>query len=116
MVHVFIINPAYNTKEFADDLRARLERIPDLTYYVFTTGAAGEIQTSGDWRHWISNKNILDNEIQFFWDSFKSGECEVTFTFRASRRGVYPTPPVQAECMYESEVFGRSDGYLFVVK
>lgn len=81
-----------------------------------TTGAAGEIQTSGDWRHWISNKNILDNEIQFFWDSFKSGECEVTFTFRASRRGVYPTPPVQAECMYESEVFGRSDGYLFVVK
>ena len=81
-----------------------------------TTGAAGAIQTSGDWRHWISNKNIHDNEIQFFWDSFKSGEFEVTFTFRASRRGVYPTPPVQAECMYEPEVFGRSDGYLFVVK
>lgn len=42
MVHVFIINPSYNDKEFADELRARLARIPDLTYYVFTTGAAGD--------------------------------------------------------------------------
>lgn len=81
-----------------------------------TSGAAAEIKTSGDWRHWISNKNVRDNEIQFFWDSFKTGECEITFTFRASRRGVYPTPPAQAECMYEPEVFGRSDGYLFVIK
>lgn len=81
-----------------------------------TSGDAAQIKTSGDWRHWISNKNVRDNEIQFFWDSFKTGECEITFTFRASRRGVYPTPPVQAECMYEPEVFGRSDGYLFVIK
>ena len=81
-----------------------------------TSGAAAEIKTSGDWRHWISNKNVRDNEIQFFWDSFKTGECEITFTFRASRRGIYPTPPAQAECMYEPEVFGRSDGYLFVIK
>ena len=81
-----------------------------------TSGDAAQIKTSGDWRHWISNKNVRDNEIQFFWDSFKSGECEITFTFRASRRGVYPTPPAQAECMYEPEVFGRSDGYLFVIK
>ncbi|MCR5047037.1 MAG: alpha-2-macroglobulin [Treponema sp.] len=81
-----------------------------------TTGSAGEIESSGDWRHWISNKTIRDNEIQFFWDTFKSGECEVTFTFRPSRRGLYPTPPAQAECMYEPEIFGRSDGYLFVIK
>ena len=81
-----------------------------------TSGDAAQIKTSGDWRHWISNKNVRDNEIQFFWDSFKTGECEITFTFRASRRGVYPTPPVQAECMYEPEVFGRSDGCLFVIK
>ena len=81
-----------------------------------TSGDAARIKTSGDWRHWISNKNVRDNEIQFFWDSFKTGECEITFTFRASRRGVYPTPPVQAECMYEPEVFGRSDGCLFVIK
>ena len=42
MVHVFIINPAYSDKEFADDLRDKLSRIPDLTYYVFTTGTAGD--------------------------------------------------------------------------
>jgi uncharacterized protein YfaS (alpha-2-macroglobulin family) len=26
--------------------------------------------------------------------------------------GIYPTPPAQAECMYEEEVFGRSAGEL----
>mgnify|MGYP002623334057 CR=1 FL=1 len=81
-----------------------------------TSGSAAEIQSSGDFRHWISSKNVRDNEIQFFWNSFKSGESSITFTFRAVRKGVYPTPPVQAQCMYEEEVFGRSDGYLFIIK
>lgn len=81
-----------------------------------TSGSAAESETSGDWRHWISNKTVRDNEIQFFWNSFKSGETTVTFTFRAARRGVYPTPPIQAECMYEPEIFGRSDGNLFVIE
>ena len=83
-----------------------------------TTGFAGEDEESEsrDWRHWISSKTVRDNEVQFFWDTFKSGETTVTFTFRAGRRGVYPTPPVQAELMYEPEVFGRSYGRLFVIK
>ncbi len=81
-----------------------------------TSGSAAGQEASGDWRHWISNKTVRDNEVQFFWDSFKSGQTTVTFTFRAARRGVYPTPPVQAECMYEPEIFGRSDGCLFVIK
>lgn len=42
MVHVFLINPTYTEQGFADALRTRLSRIPDLTYYVFTTGAAGD--------------------------------------------------------------------------
>lgn len=62
------------------------------------------------------NRTILDNEVQFFWDTFKEGSKEVEFTFRATRRGIYPTPPVLSECMYESEVFGRSNGYLFQIK
>lgn len=82
-----------------------------------TTGSEGEItSSSSSWGHWISNKTIYDNEIQFFWDNFKTGSATVNFTFRASRRGVYPTPPVQAECLYEPEVFGRSDGYLIEIK
>ncbi len=80
-----------------------------------TTGTIEE-SSGSSWRHWLSNKVIRDNEIQFFWDTFSSGATTVDFTFRASRRGVYPVPPVQAECMYESETFGRSDGYLCVIE
>lgn len=79
-----------------------------------TSGSDAEISSSK--RHWLSNKSILDNEVQFFWDYFYSGKDEISYTFRATRRGVYPTPPVQAECMYEPEIFGRSDGLLFVIK
>jgi uncharacterized protein YfaS (alpha-2-macroglobulin family) len=65
---------------------------------------------------WVSNKVILDNEIQYFWDSFAKGESTVEFLFRTPRRGVYPTPPVQAECMYEGEIFGRSQGLLYTIE
>ncbi|MDR1445599.1 MAG: alpha-2-macroglobulin, partial [Treponema sp.] len=65
---------------------------------------------------WLSNKVILDNEIQYFWDSFAKGESTVEFLFRTPRRGVYPTPPVQAECMYEAEIFGRSRGLLYTIE
>ena len=81
-----------------------------------TSGTEAEIISTGDWRHWISNKVVYNNEIQFFWDNFGTGSTSVTFTFRAARRGVYPTPPVLAECMYEPEIFGRGDGYLFTVE
>ncbi|MBP5603442.1 MAG: alpha-2-macroglobulin [Treponema sp.] len=82
-----------------------------------TTGSLDEDDNSNwSWRHWLSNKIIRDNEVQFFWDSFGSGATTVNFTFRASRRGIYPVPPVQAECMYEPETFGRGDGYLCIIE
>jgi len=65
---------------------------------------------------WLSHQAIMDNEIQYFWNYFYRGETTVTFLFRTSRRGVYPTPPVQAECMYEPEVFGRSKGLLYTIE
>jgi uncharacterized protein YfaS (alpha-2-macroglobulin family) len=65
---------------------------------------------------WVSHQVILDNEIQYFWDSFNKGESTVSFLFRAVRRGIYPTPPVQAECMYESEIFGRGAGMLYTIE
>jgi uncharacterized protein YfaS (alpha-2-macroglobulin family) len=64
----------------------------------------------------ISHQMIMDNEIQYFWDSFAKGETTVSFVFRTARRGVYPTPPVQAECMYEPEIFGRSRGLLYTIE
>jgi len=81
-----------------------------------TSGSAAEVETTGDWRHWIDNKVIYNNEIQFFWDSFGTGSTSITYTFRAGRRGVFPTPPVMAECMYEPEIFGRTEGYLFTIE
>ncbi len=80
-----------------------------------TTGTVEE-HNNLSWGHWLSNKVIRDNEVQFFWDSFSSGTATVNFTFRAARRGVYPVPPVQAECMYEGETFGRGDGYLCIIE
>ena len=81
-----------------------------------TSGSAAQSNNSRSWRSWMSHKNITDNEAQFFWDDMRSGRYFFDFTFRAVRRGVYPTPPVQGECMYEPEVFGRSDGYLFIIE
>ena len=78
-----------------------------------TSGSAAQSSSS---KSWMSHKNITDNEAQFFWDEMHSGRYYFDFTFRAVRRGIYPTPPVQGECMYEPEVFGRSDGYLFIIE
>jgi uncharacterized protein YfaS (alpha-2-macroglobulin family) len=74
------------------------------------------MEYSQSWRSPVSHKNVTDNELQFFWDQMQSGRYYFDFTFRATRRGIYPTPPVQGECMYEPEILGRSDGYLFVIK
>ena len=87
-----------------------------LNSTLVTSGSAAQSSNSQSWRSWMSHKNITDNEAQFFWDDMHSGRYFFDFTFRAVRRGVYPTPPVQAECMYEPEVFGRSDGYLFIIE
>ena len=72
-------------------------------------------QENNYWRRY-SNKDYKDNEAQFFFNWFYHGGSYITFTFRTSRRGVYPTPSVTAECMYQPEIFGRSNGYLFVIK
>ncbi|MDR3337223.1 MAG: alpha-2-macroglobulin [Treponema sp.] len=59
---------------------------------------------------------IMDNEVRFHWDYFPPGRKEAVFRFRAVMPGVYPTPPAQAECMYETEVFGRAAGELAVIQ
>ncbi|MDR0556481.1 MAG: alpha-2-macroglobulin [Treponema sp.] len=75
-------------------------------------GSAGDVETS--WRDWVEPplRFIMDDEIRFHWDFFRAGRQTVEFRFRAIMQGVYPTPPAQAECMYEEEIFGRSVGEL----
>jgi uncharacterized protein YfaS (alpha-2-macroglobulin family) len=67
-----------------------------------------------DWPLWYAGPErfIMDDEARFHWDYFPEGRQELTFRFRAVMPGIYPTPPAQAECMYEEEVFGRSGGEL----
>ena len=64
----------------------------------------------------FSRQAIMDNEMQYFWNNLYPGQNTVSFVFRAERRGVYPVPPVLSECMYTPEIYGRSDGYLFVIE
>jgi hypothetical protein len=79
-------------------------------------GVSGSDDSSSQRGSWISHQVIYDNEIQYFWDRFNKGEATVSFLFRTARRGVYPTPPVQVECMYEPEIFGRSRGMLYTIE
>jgi uncharacterized protein YfaS (alpha-2-macroglobulin family) len=91
--------------------------------FVTTPRYAGE-EGPGDEAYWDDGDDprrpsamvIMDNEVRYFWDSFSKGEAAAEFFFRAVRRGVYPTPPVQAECMYEGEIFGRSPGLLYTIE
>ena len=59
-------------------------------------------------------EKIYDNKVVYYFDDLEPGSVEVVFLFRAVSRGVFPTPPVTAECMYEPEVFGRSGGRLLI--
>jgi len=68
-----------------------------------------------DWRNYQPPpvRFIMDDEAVFHWDFFPAGKKEVEFRFRAVMSGIYPTPPAQAECMYEEEIFGRGPGELY---
>ena len=81
-------------------------------------GADNEEGNESSWRQrsWLSYQTIYDNEIQYFWNRFNRGESTVSFLFRTARRGVYPTPPAQAECMYEPEIFGRTKGLIYTIE
>jgi hypothetical protein len=66
------------------------------------------------WNHQMPPiRFVMDDEVVFHWDHFRAGKQQVEFRFRAVMPGIYPTPPVQAESIYEEEVFGRGPGELF---
>ena len=58
-------------------------------------------------------QRIYDDEVRFYFDTFHHGKREVSFLFRATTPGIFPTPPATAELMYEEEVFGRTGGREF---
>ena len=64
----------------------------------------------------VSKKELFDNEVHIFWNDFVKGRAVVSLRFRTVRRGVFPTPPVNAECIYEPEVLGRTGGVIFTIE
>jgi uncharacterized protein YfaS (alpha-2-macroglobulin family) len=83
-----------------------------------TYSAEGTVRISPfgiDWNYYRPVQQIMDNEVRYFFDEFYPGHQEVSFLFRTTTPGVYPTPPATAVCMYEEEVFGRTGGSLFVI-
>ena len=64
----------------------------------------------------VNKKELFDNEAHVFWSDFVKGRAVVSLRFRTVRRGVFPTPPVNAECIYEPEVFGRTGGVIFTIE
>ncbi|MGN0739368.1 MAG: MG2 domain-containing protein [Treponema sp.] len=111
-------------------LRVPVPSGAEIVDSALSTGASkntsgDKVQSQYEWDYdyddeyfWYSDKYeyFYDNEAQYFENFMRYGTYQRTVTVRASRRGVYPVPPVQAECMYEPEIFGRSDGFLFIIK
>lgn len=92
-----------------------------------TTGTqpkvAGEKEDEDDWESYWRNYNwglsyegIYDSEVQYFWDYFPRGSQKVEFMFRAARKGTFNTPCSTAECMYQEEIFGRSNGKVWTIE
>ncbi|MBP5251534.1 MAG: hypothetical protein J6Z17_03870 [Treponema sp.] len=81
-----------------------------------TTGIQTPSENSDYWDWSLSNRDIYDAEVQYFWDRFWRGNNSVEFMFRATRTGTYQTPCVTAECMYEEEIFGRTAGKVWNIK
>ncbi|MDR2518957.1 MAG: alpha-2-macroglobulin [Spirochaetaceae bacterium] len=105
-------------------LRAPVPSGAEIVDASFVTSAAppladdegrGGDEEGRQWQWNLPLRFIMDDEIRFHWDFFPAGKQEASFRFRAVMPGVYPTPPAQAECMYEEEVFGRSTGELMII-
>jgi uncharacterized protein YfaS (alpha-2-macroglobulin family) len=68
---------------------------------------------TGDYGEFGYTTHIYDDEVRFYFDQLDRGKHEVTFLFRTTTPGVYPTPPTRAELMYQPEVFGRTGGTVY---
>jgi alpha-2-macroglobulin len=76
----------------------------------------GDAGYQGDYGESGYTTKIYDGEVRFFFDKLDRGKHEVSFLLRTTTPGLYPTPPVQAELMYQPEVFGRTAGTVWRIK
>ncbi len=117
-----IVDPSFVTSgKFANQGGSSSETIGRETTYGDQIEVIGEgygVFSDDDWYWYRYNPDsfALDNMMVYRWTDFYAGTREVTFLVRVTTPGIYPTPPVQASLEFEPEVFGRSEGMLFVIK
>ncbi len=66
------------------------------------------------WR--FSHKEYRDDRIFLFADYLPSGRYEFEYLVRATTAGKFQQLPAKAEEIYHPEIFGHSDGDMFIVK
>lgn len=107
-----ILNAAFvTTGSYREEPKARDD---DDDYYDYGYDEYGYYDEDYNWG--LSYQGIYDSEVQYFWDYFPIGFQQVDFLFRAVRSGEYETPSATAECMYQDEIFGRSQGKVWKIK
>jgi alpha-2-macroglobulin len=117
-----IVDPTFVTSgKFLDKGGAGGETIKRETVYGDTQDVVAEGYASwndGEWELYFYRPDsfALDNMMVYRWTDFYAGARTITFLVRVTTPGIYPTPPAQASLEFEPEVFGRSEGKLFVVK
>ena len=68
------------------------------------------------WRYWNpTHVDLRDDKVAFFATYLPAGTYEYTFQVRASVAGEFRVLPAYAEQMYFNEVWGRSEGGVFVI-
>ena len=89
----------------------------DSQFEMPSVEAAHGEYAGGWWRHWVpTHTDYRDDKVALFASYLPAGTYEYTFNARASMPGEYRVLPAYAEMMYFNDVWGRSQGDLFVVK
>lgn len=108
----------------AEVLNADFVTMPQLAGTAEQEGNGSTEGTLDEWGNWfapgynfgLSSREIYDNEVRYFWDVFRRGRQQVEFLFRPVRSGSFTVPSATAECMYEPEIFGRTQGAVVVIQ
>lgn len=65
---------------------------------------------------WFSQTELRDEKVVLYATYLPKGTYRYVYTLRAGLAGEYRVMPATAEEFYAPEVFGRSDGALFILK
>jgi len=68
------------------------------------------------WWRWYTRSELRDDQVALFATHLGKGTYEYSYTFRATSAGQFNVIPAYASEQYFPEVFGRSDGALFIIK